>query len=103
MRSAVLSFLGCLVASGLSVSGAEKAPNIVMIMCDDMGYEGVSAYGSPTYNTPHLDRLAAGGKDRVVAGIARCEAGVAQRQIPGQAVAGRGEFGQPLNVGNQVI
>lgn len=38
-----------------------KRPNVVVIMCDDMGYEGVSAYGSPSYKTPHLDRLAAEG------------------------------------------
>ena len=61
MRSAVLTFLGCLVTSAMAVTAAEKAPNIVMIMCDDMGYEGVSAYGSPTYKTPELNRLAAGG------------------------------------------
>jgi len=36
-------------------------PNIVLIMCDDMGYEGVSAYGSPSYKTPNLDQLAARG------------------------------------------
>ena len=61
MRSAVLSFVGCLVVSCLPLAGAEERPNIVMIMCDDMGYEGVSAYGSPSYKTPQLDRLAAGG------------------------------------------
>jgi len=38
-----------------------KQPNIILIMVDDMGYEGVSAYGSTSYKTPHLDKLAAGG------------------------------------------
>ena len=46
----------------LSVHAEEAArPNIILIMCDDMGYEGVSAYGSESYKTPNLDRLAAEG------------------------------------------
>ena len=36
-------------------------PNIILIMCDDMGYEGLSVYGSQSYRTPHLDQLAATG------------------------------------------
>jgi arylsulfatase A len=40
---------------------ADQRPNIVLIMCDDMGYEGVSIYGSETYSTPHLNELAKAG------------------------------------------
>jgi len=40
---------------------AAERPNIILIMCDDMGYEGVSAYGSESYHTPNLNRLAAEG------------------------------------------
>ena len=61
MRIAMLTFLGAVLLSYLTLSAADQRPNIVMIMCDDMGYEGVSAYGSPTYKTPQLDRLASGG------------------------------------------
>ena len=43
------------------VGHAAAPPNIVLIMADDMGYECVSANGSTTYSTPHLDRLAADG------------------------------------------
>ncbi|MDG2385353.1 MAG: sulfatase-like hydrolase/transferase [Pirellulaceae bacterium] len=40
-------------------SGSErKLPNIVLIMADDMGYECVSANGSISYKTPHIDQLA---------------------------------------------
>ena len=46
---------------GSAARSHAKQPNIILIMVDDMGYEGVSAYGSPTYKTPHLDKLAAGG------------------------------------------
>lgn len=38
-------------------SESEK-PNIILIMADDMGYEGLSSYGSLSYNTPSIDSLA---------------------------------------------
>jgi arylsulfatase A-like enzyme len=37
------------------------APNIVLIMADDVGYECFGCYGSEQYQTPHIDRLAAQG------------------------------------------
>jgi len=39
---------------------AQKAPNILLIMADDMGYADIGCYGSEIA-TPNLDRLAAGG------------------------------------------
>ena len=55
MRSALLTL--CL---SLSVS-AEK-PNIVVILCDDLGYGDVKCLNPQgKIATPHLDRLAAGG------------------------------------------
>ncbi len=33
-------------------------PNIILIMADDLGYEGLSCNGSTSYETPHLDELA---------------------------------------------
>jgi arylsulfatase A len=36
-------------------------PNIVLIMADDMGYNDLSCYGSPSIKTPHIDRLASSG------------------------------------------
>ncbi|MCR8666528.1 sulfatase-like hydrolase/transferase [Aestuariibaculum sp. M13] len=36
----------------------KKQPNVVLIMVDDMGYECLSAYGSTSYNTPNIDKLA---------------------------------------------
>ncbi len=38
-----------------------NAPNIVLIMADDMGYECLSSYGSTSYQTPNLDNLASQG------------------------------------------
>lgn len=42
-------------------AGAAKKPNIVFILCDDMGYECLNCYGGTSYKTPNLDALAASG------------------------------------------
>lgn len=43
-----------------SVLPAAEKPNIIVIMSDDMGFSDLGCYGGEI-NTPHLDRLAAGG------------------------------------------
>ena len=40
---------------------ANKNPNIIFILIDDMGWKDISCYGSSFYETPNIDRLAAGG------------------------------------------
>jgi len=37
---------------------AGERPNVLLILADDLGYECLSCYGSTSYRTPHLDRLA---------------------------------------------
>jgi arylsulfatase A len=49
------------VEAAETAAGAARRPNIVLIMADDMGYECVGANGGTSYQTPQLDRLAAGG------------------------------------------
>lgn len=39
----------------------EKKPNFILIMADDLGYEGIGAYGNQTILTPNLDKMAAEG------------------------------------------
>ena len=56
-RSSIFASVVVLLILGVSKGNAER-PNIILIMCDDMGYEGVSIYGSKTYSTPNLDSLA---------------------------------------------
>ncbi len=40
--------------------GAER-PNIVLLLADDLGWNGLGCYGSDLHETPNLDRLAAEG------------------------------------------
>ena len=45
----------------LRAESAPSRPNIILIMADDLGIEGLGCYGGKSYRTPHLDRLAAEG------------------------------------------
>ena len=47
-----------LLASCLTGVSAASRPNLIVIMVDDMGYEGVSCFGNPYFKTPEIDRLA---------------------------------------------
>lgn len=38
-----------------------EQPNIVVILCDDLGYGDLSCYGHPHIHTPHLDQMAKDG------------------------------------------
>ena len=49
------------VATG-SASAAERRPNVVFILADDLGYTDLGCYGSRYYETPNIDRLAAQGR-----------------------------------------
>lgn len=40
---------------------AEKPPNIVVVLADDLGIEALAAYGGRDHKTPHIDRLVAEG------------------------------------------
>ena len=49
-----------LTGAAAAAEAAEK-PNLIVVMVDDMGYEGVSCFGNPYFKTPEIDRLAAEG------------------------------------------
>ena len=40
---------------------AQARTNVLLIIADDLGFECLSCYGSTSYRTPHLDRLASTG------------------------------------------
>src|ERR1700733_319485 len=49
-----------LIAPHASAAGAAR-PNIVFILCDDLGYGDLGCYGSTKIRTPNVDRLSAEG------------------------------------------
>lgn len=62
MKRLWLSLLLCaLGAQSLPAAEREERPNILLIMADDVGRETLGCYGGTSYDTPHLDALAAGG------------------------------------------
>ena len=52
--------LGCQAEQALTEAVAEKQPNILLIVVDDMGYTDIGAFGSEIA-TPNIDELAMGG------------------------------------------
>jgi len=53
----------CLLA-GLAITvqaEATRPPNVILIMADDVSWEGIGCYGAEDYETPNIDALAAKG------------------------------------------
>lgn len=50
-----------LIAFATLGQAAEKRPNFVFVLADDLGWRDLGCYGSTFYETPNLDRLAATG------------------------------------------
>jgi arylsulfatase A len=54
-----LAFVSLL--SGSAFAQTPSKPNIIFILADDLGLDGVSAYGADKHQTPNVDALAASG------------------------------------------
>ena len=54
----LLVSISCFTTS--SVRGEDR-PNIILILADDLGVEGLNCYGGTSYRTPRLDKLASQG------------------------------------------
>jgi arylsulfatase A-like enzyme len=79
-RAWIVSMVAVLgLASGItakeSLAAAATPPdgytNVIVVLVDDMGWRDLSCQGSPLYETPHIDRLAASGM-RFTEGYAAC-------------------------------
>jgi len=60
-RRPSLIALGLALLLAVAASASARPPNIIHIMADDLGWRDLGVYGSETYETPNLDRLAAKG------------------------------------------
>ena len=56
--NAVLTALLLALALSWSTHAGENPPNIVFILCDDLGINDLHCYGRQDHHTPNLDRLA---------------------------------------------
>lgn len=54
-------FLFVLFVAGTQQLKAQKKPNIIFVLTDDMGYSDLSCYGNPVIMTPFLDSVASVG------------------------------------------
>ena len=56
------ALLICLtLLSSFSSTRADERPNIIIILCDDLGYGDLTCYGNEVIRTPNIDKLASEG------------------------------------------
>ena len=92
---------GCLPADDKTEARpARFAPNVILLMADDMGWAQTSYYGHPILKTPNLDAMASSGlrMDRFYAGAPSCTPTRAS-VLTGRTNDRTGAFrvGQPIN------
>ena len=64
LRFPALALLAAAVlgsAATPTATAADRKPNVVFILADDLGYTDVACYGSKFYRTPNIDRMATEG------------------------------------------
>src|SRR4030095_7492146 len=56
--TSLLLLLLSFTPASLGASPSPRPPNLVIIFCDDLGYNDLGCYGAKGYETPNIDRLA---------------------------------------------
>lgn len=57
----MIHFLTLVLALFAIATAADRPPNIILFVADDLGFETLGCYGGTSYPTPQIDRLAAAG------------------------------------------
>jgi arylsulfatase A-like enzyme len=61
MKKSLLTTAALAPLAALAQQAVTEKPNIIFILCDDMGYGDLACYGQPYIHTPNIDRLASEG------------------------------------------
>ncbi len=61
MKAITTIITTCLLLCVQAFADTAQKPNIIFILADDLGLDGVSCYGADAHKTPNIDQLAAAG------------------------------------------
>ena len=57
----MLTLASSTVVTATKPESQSDRPNIVLVLIDDLGWNGTASYGNKLVKTPHIDKLAAEG------------------------------------------
>ncbi len=109
MRHACLLFVAALLGvTQYSAAAADRKPNVVYIMSDELAYYELSHMGNPRIRTPRIDRMAAEGIrfTQALAGAPVCaplRCNLMTGKHAGHASVRANDGGTPLRAGEQTI
>src|SRR5215212_7032767 len=60
-RTLLAALAAVLLVSPTAAADSPRKPNVIFILADDLGWTDLGVQGSKYYETPNIDRMAAGG------------------------------------------